>query len=270
MRKSRISQIILRVIAFILLLFVIVIGNENTGLENKVKSFFYGFVEPFEKYKQNKENINLAELSKKDLKEIEKENIEIKEELEKAKAEVNKIEFLKQSINELNEVLGLKSAYTNYETLPAKVVNKTKNGINSYVKINVGEKEGIKEGMTIIYSGGIYGRVFKVFENHSEAQLITDVSSKISVKVGDAKESVILKGDIENSLKLTLIPLDMNILKDTEIYTSGEGGIILPGIYVGKVKEVVIPKNKKDMHATIETRDDIYKVNNVLVLKQKI
>ena len=69
-----------------------------------------------------------------------------------------------------------------------------------------------------------------------------------------------------NTLKLTYIPTEAEIVLEDTIETSGIGGIYPKGIIIGKVKEIGQTKNVTDRYAIIETAVDFSKLETVLVI----
>ena len=66
------------------------------------------------------------------------------------------------------------------------------------------------------------------------------------------------------------IPTNADLVLEDKIETSGLGGIYPKGIAVGKIKEIIETKNITDRYAIIETSVDFSKLENVLVITNKI
>jgi len=225
---------------------------------NKEKVSFLEYIsknitKPFVNYKTFKENEQMADLDGVKYQELKDKLKEQQKELEQKKLELRQIEILNSKIAELTEMLNLKNRYN----------------LEEVVTINVGKNQGIKEGMAVVYSGGLYGKVISVNETTSIVKRIIDITSKVSVQIGTIKQSMILEGNEEKNPKVTRIDDGIKIVKGMEVVTSGESDVLPKGIYIGRVSEVVVPPNKIDTYAKVELPENLKEVKNIMVLKNK-
>ena len=134
--------------------------------------------------------------------------------------------------------------------------------------INVGEKDGIKENMTVIADEGLVGHVISVTDHTAKVQTIIDTATAVTSTISTTKDTIIVQGTLENSgeLKATYIPTDATVLQGDNVETSGLGGIYPKGIHIGTIKEVYNTKNPTDRYATVETAVDFSKLATVLVI----
>ena len=165
--------------------------------------------------------------------------------------------------------VNLKDKYTEYETMPAYIINKDISNYSDTMIINVGSKDGINVNMTVISDQGLVGHIISVTESTAKVQTIVDTASTLSCLVTTSRDALIARGTIsENStLKATFIPTQATILEGDKIETSGLGGIYPKGIHIGTIKQVVNTKNITDRYAIIQTAVDFSKLETVLVIK---
>ena len=90
--------------------------------------------------------------------------------------------------------------------------------------------------MAIGVPGTIAG-IFEVYEKYSRVLLISDINSKIPVRVGESNIKAIISGN--NTTKIDLLYLKENLsFNDNDlVYTSGDGGYFNPGIPVGILRK---------------------------------
>ena len=176
---------------------------------------------------------------------------------------------IKSENNTLKEYVNLKDKYTEYETLPAYIINKDITNYSETMIINIGAKDGIKINMPVISDQGLVGHIISVTENTSKVQTIIDTSSTTSCVITTSRDMMIARGTLESNatLKATFIPTEATILEGDKIETSGLGGIYPKGIHIGTIKKVVNTKNITDRYALIETAVDFCKLETVLVIK---
>ena len=130
----------------------------------------------------------------------------------------------------------------------AKISVDTKSTFTKSIIVNVGKNKNIQIGQAAATSKGLVGSVIEVFENYSRILLITDINSKIPVRVGKKKIKAILSGKNKKKLEFTYFQ-DNQIINENEIvFTSGDGGYFNSGIPIGTTrikngKTYVIPTN---------------------------
>ena len=265
MKNNKIVNIIISLIVFVILLVIIILSNMNKEKVSFLEYISKNITKPFVNYKTFKENEQMADLDGVKYQELKDKLKEQQKELEQKKLELRQIEILNSKIAELTEMLNLKNRYASIEGVVGKVIEESKNNLEEVVTINVGKNQGIKEGMAVVYSGGLYGKVISVNENTSIVKRIIDTTSKVSVQIGTIKQSMILEGNEEKNPKVTRL----KIVKGMEVVTSGESDVLPKGIYIGRVSEVVVPPNKIDTYAKVELPENLKEVKNIMVLKNK-
>ncbi|MEI2685554.1 MAG: rod shape-determining protein MreC [Cypionkella sp.] len=103
------------------------------------------------------------------------------------------------------------------------------------VLLNVGERDGIRDGWATMDGIGLVGRISGVGRQTSRVILLTDSSSRVPVTVQPSGQRAILSGD--NS---TIPPLDFlengdEVRPGDQVFSSGDGGVFPAGLLVGSV-----------------------------------
>ena len=245
MYRKKKTGIIGIIITIIILIFLVVITNTDIAKMSYVENIVSTLVMPI----QN----GLTYLKKK--------NSELEQSL-------REYEIVKSENDTLKEYMNLKDKYKDYTTMPAYVINKDISNYSNTVVINVGEKDGIKENMTVIADEGLVGHVISVTDHTAKVQTIIDTATAVTSTISTTKDTIIVQGTLENSgeLKATYIPTDATVLQGDNVETSGLGGIYPKGIHIGTIKEVYNTKNPTDRYATVETAVDFSKLATVLVI----
>ena len=259
MKNNKIVNIIISLIVFVILLVIIILSNMNKEKVSFLEYISKNITKPFVNYKTFKENEQMADL----------DGVKYQELKDKLKEQQKELEQKNSKIAELTEMLNLKNRYASIEGVVGKVIEESKNNLEEVVTINIGKNQGIKEGMAVVYSGGLYGKVISVNENTSIVKRIIDTTSKVSVQIGTIKQSMILEGNEDKNPKVTRIDDGLKIVKGMEVVTSGESDVLPKGIYIGRVSEVVVPPNKIDTYAKVELPENLKEVKNIMVLKNK-
>ncbi len=103
------------------------------------------------------------------------------------------------------------------------------------VLLNVGERDGIRDGWATMDGIGLVGRISGVGQRTARVILLTDSNSRVPVEVQPSGQKAILSGD--NSM---LPPLDFlehpdQIQPGDRVVTSGDGEVFPAGLLVGSV-----------------------------------
>ncbi len=200
---------------------------------------------------------------------LEEENKELKEKNSELEQSLRELEIVKSENSTLKEYVNLKDKYTDYESIPAYIIQKDISNYSEVMVINVGSNDGIEINMPVISDQGLVGHIISVTEKTSKVETIIDTASTISCVISSSRDMMIARGMLNenSSLKATYIPTEATVLEGDKVETSGLGGIYPKGIQIGTIKQVVTTKNITDRYAIIETAVDFSKLETVLVIK---
>ena len=180
---------------------------------------------------------------------------------------LRELEIIQAENLTLKEYVNLTEQYKNYKTVPAYIINKDTSNYSSVFVINVGEKSGVKENMTVIAAEGLVGHVISVTSDTAKIQTLIDSSNIVSATLENSKDNVICRGTLEaNSLKATYISTDTVLTEGEKLYTSGMGGIYPKGIYIGTIEKINETKNITDRSFITHTGVDFKNLETVLVI----
>lgn len=168
------------------------------------------------------------------------ENIVLKNEIKLLRMNYMDLKYLKKEHERLNNLLELKN--TSFGNLiTAEVLVQYPENYFVEFNINKGENHGVKKDLPVITILGskwvLIGRIGKVFKDFSKVVLITSADFRCAVDVEESYRGVI-KGNNNWMLKLDYISPDADITEGDEVYTSGTGGILPGGLFVGNIVTV--------------------------------
>lgn len=208
---------------------------------------------------------NIAALS-----EAQKENEELKAEVESLKLEINMMQQDTYEIDEFKELMDLQDQYKEYEMTGANVIAKDSgNWFHSFV-IDKGSKDGIEEDMVVLAQGGLAGIVTQVGSHSAKVMSIINDDSNITAMSMSTKESCMVSGDLEvyesGRLRIMYVDKDSNISSGDKIVTSNISTKYLPGILIGYVDELSIDNNNLTRSGTLIPCVDFSNLDTVLVV----
>ena len=182
----------------------------------------------------------------------------------------------------LREMLELSAKYP--ENIRAEVVSR--DGIASgwlkTVRIDKGERDGVKRYAPVVNANGLVGRVFETSHRTADVLLLADPNSSVSCYVeregiathgvltgsgfGSSQNSFVLTG-IAKPLTVDFLDKDIEIRKGDKILTSGLGGLFPRGLPVGEVTDAAEAPSGLYKTARIAPYADFKTVSLVFVLQ---
>lgn len=193
--KTGIVGIIITVIILILLVFL---SNIKAGSLSYIENAFSAVFMPLQSgytYLKNKISGNSSFFT--NMEELKAENENLKQKASKLEQDLRELEIIKAENATMKEYLGLTEKYADYESVPAYIISKDISNFSSTFVINVGEKDGIKNNMTVISDEGLVGHIISVTDNTSKVQTIIDSGSAVTANLSNNGESIICRGSLE-------------------------------------------------------------------------
>lgn len=103
------------------------------------------------------------------------------------------------------------------------------------VLLNVGARDGIKDGWATMDGIGLVGRISGVGKQTSRVILLTDSNSKIPVTVQPSGQNTIMSGDNSDLPPLEFVEDADEVRPGDRVISSGDGGVFPAGLLVGTV-----------------------------------
>lgn len=258
------------IITIIFLIILVVLSNLDLENLNSVENIFSTLVMPIQNgltYIKNGLAGNDSFFT--DINNLKAENEELKNKNNKLETDLRELEIIKAENTSLKEYMKMTEKYSEYETVPAYIINKDISNLSRIIVINAGLKDGIDKNMTVISEAGLVGHVISVTDNTAKVQTIIDPSSTVSSTVSTSRDGILVRGILEDkkTVKATFIPAEATLVQGDSVETSGMGGIYEKGIHIGAIKDIVSTKNITNRYAIIETAVDFEKIETVLVIR---
>jgi rod shape-determining protein MreC len=205
---------------------------------------------------------------------------EVREELKKTRAKLQKYESMAEDMGEikrendrLRDLLGMKGR-VEYDSIPASVISKDPDNWFRTIIINKGSTDGIRENMPVIaYQGGqkaVVGRIIEVRRSISRIAPIISPDVRIGVKLQESRFPGLLRGYSGNSnlCKMDYISRAAFIKFGDIIITSGQGGVFPPGLIVGTVIKSYTLESSAYQRAMVKPIIDYDLVEDVFIIRK--
>jgi len=105
------------------------------------------------------------------------------------------------------------------------------------VLLNVGERDGIRDGWATMDGIGLAGRISGVGRTTSRVILLTDSNSRIPVTVQPSGQRALLSGDNSSAPPLEFLEKPDLVRPGDRVVSSGDGGVFPAGLLVGQVAQ---------------------------------
>lgn len=119
--------------------------------------------------------------------------------------------------------------------ITARVVADGRGPFVKSVLVNAGARDGAAKGQAVVAWGSLVGRVTEVGEHSARVLILTDLNSRIPVTVEESRTRAILTGDNSARPSLQYLSETALVRPGQRIVTSGHGGVLPPGLPVGRV-----------------------------------
>lgn len=205
----------------------ILVERARTAVSDAVTPILRVMAEPAAAISQFVDNIQ-------ELSAIRRENSELRE----VNARLLQWQAVAQKLeNENRQLRGLLGTVTEPEAraVSARVVADSGGAFAQSILITAGSRNGIAKGQAVVTGEGLVGRVTHAGYRSARVLLITDINSRIPVRVGEAGDRAILAGDNSPRPQLIYLGVKSAVAPGDRVVTSGDAGAFPPGLPVGRV-----------------------------------
>jgi len=116
-----------------------------------------------------------------------RENEQLRDEVEKYKAQLAAEQGAQQRVRDLESALGLRQSRPDDQLTAANVIAEEPSGLKKAVAIDRGLNDGLSEGMVVLSrNGSLIGTISRVYKDFAWVRLLTDPDSAINAQVNSA------------------------------------------------------------------------------------
>jgi rod shape-determining protein MreC len=204
-------------------------------------------------------------MEKKTINDMEIEIGKLKKENLKMKANLQRIDVLENEVTRLRSIKA--EAIKKIKNIKiAEVLQRDVIPNKKSIKVNIGLKDNIKMGQTIMGVNGLIGQVVEINSFTSKVLLITDSSSNVPAIIARTGQQVIVKGASQtNMMEIAFVKNEADIQKGDLVVTSGLAKRFIPSIKVGRVKDIVKNEGERFSSINLIPSESINDINEVIV-----
>ena len=149
----------------------------------------------------------------------------------------------------------------------AEVIGCSGSGWDSYLVIDRGRAEDVRQKDVAVTADGVVGQVYAVAEHTARVIPITDPASAVAARIRRSRETGILKGRGPWECDMCYLAPDADVRVGDEVLTAGTGGVYPKGLRVGLVSAVAEAPHPPEKIATVRPAAKLWRVEEVLVLR---
>jgi len=187
--------------------------------------------------------------------EIAAENQRLRAEIETFRIQAMRAPELAREIDRLTALLDLRRSGTDWLWLEARIIGHDPSNLMRVATIDRGENDGVTEGMTVMTSQGLVGRIHQRGRTASRVLLISDATSRVNAIVQRSRARGVVNGVRgpagEAGLHLKDVPQGESLAAGDRLVTSGLGGIFPSGVLIGTIAEVQPRPTEMSLEATV-------------------
>ncbi|MEM8555136.1 MAG: rod shape-determining protein MreC [Pseudomonadota bacterium] len=105
------------------------------------------------------------------------------------------------------------------------------------VLVNIGSRDGVRDGWAAMDGIGLVGRISGVARNSARVVLLTDSNSSVPVLIEPSGQKALLKGDDTVAPSIAFLETVDLVQPGDRVVTSGAGGVLPPGLLVGHLAQ---------------------------------
>lgn len=193
------------------------------------------------------------------------ENIKLNRELELLKQRLIEQEELLKENQRLKALLSFKER-SSFTLISARVIMRSIDSWSSFIVIDRGKKDNLKENLAVISAGGLVGRVVEAGSSTSKVLLLNDPQLCVSAIVQDSREQGLVCGTLENYLVMRYLDEDVDIKVKDRVLTAGLTEVFPKGILIGEITQIKKDPLQGTLYVRIKPAVDFNKLEEVMVI----
>ncbi|MCW5850412.1 MAG: rod shape-determining protein MreC [Anaerolineae bacterium] len=212
---------------------------------------------------------------------LQAENAELRQEVARLSVDNVRLSEAASENERLRAALGYKQANPSLQILGADVIQRGAEGFaagrvvsrdpSSYLAvltINLGKRDGMRDGLPVVTPEGLVGRLKGVGERTAQVLLITDASSSVNALITRTRVTGVVQGTGEGKLLLRYVEQGADLKPGDLVYTSGLGGAFPPLQLIGQVVAVRQKDIELFQEADVRPIVDFSRLEQILVITQ--
>lgn len=157
--------------------------------------------------------------------------------------------------------------WTAGKTALARIIGSGPSNQERTAFLDKGKADGLEEGMVVVSSEGLLGRLVHVTAGSSKVLFLADPQHSVGARLTGSGETGVVTGRGGGQPRFELIDPSTTVRKGEEVVTSGHGGgVYPPGIPIGRVTSIRSSRDGLTLTALLQPFVDFSRLDFALVL----
>lgn len=195
------------------------------------------------------------------------ENAGLHQQLNEREATIAKLRQVENENVTLRQDLRFAQTHPELRLVPAAVIGYSPISVDQSLTINVGTKNGLKEGQAVVSQGFLIGKIKHITDSTAEVWLLANRNLVTPVRLTGSQTTGILSGGIQGMV-ISDIPVDTKIETGELVVTSNLEGLYPAGIAIGSVQEIISRQEEIFQTVRINSPINVSGINQVFVAIQ--
>jgi len=166
------------------------------------------------------------------------ENELLKFDIDRLKADLQRLDFLDQENNQLKNLLEVKNS-KKFKTEAVSIIYSRFDPFNQKIIIDGGQNKDFQAGQPVIDALGLVGQISNVFPETSEVTLLIDKRMSVPIQIQRNGLRAITNGDGQSEMILiSYLPSSVDVIQGDIVRTSGIDTIYPEGLAVAEIVEI--------------------------------
>ena len=166
------------------------------------------------------------------------ENEILKLDMDRLKADLQRLDFIDQENDQLKNLLEVKNAHK-FKTEAVSIIYSRFDPFNQKIIIDGGQNKNFQAGQPVIDALGLVGQISSVFPETSEVVLLIDKKMSVPIQIQRNGLRAITNGNGQNEMiTLSYLPHTVDVIQGDILKTSGIDTIYPEGLAVAEVIEI--------------------------------
>jgi rod shape-determining protein MreC len=198
------------------------------------------------------------------LRSVERENAELKQQLESVQVELQEQRALADRARGLQQLLDLRDR-SKLKTMAAEIIASSASPDFQTLTLDKGRNYGLRTDMAVIANDGVVGRIVVPSGRAAKVQLLIDRNAAAGALVERSRAQGVAKGTGDSRLLLEFVSETADVAVGDLVVTSGIEGIFPKGFTIGRV-DVVEKTGPAYKRITVKPAVDFSRLEEVLVV----
>ena len=258
-----ITRFITHGVLFVFCIVLMLAGKADITMMNSARSVLTGLVVPIVDivsvpFRAGRAMLdNMAAVAN-----LREENLRLQDDVERLRQWRRKAEILQSENRQLRSVSNV-AIPEDTTPISARVIAVNADSFAHSVMVNVGEMAGIKKGNAAVTTAGLVGIVVDSGAKHAQILLITDINAMIPVILSLSSWPGATVGQNSKQLQLRFLATEAVPQLGELVQTSGHGGVLPPGIPVGRIAGI------NNRRISIQPVADLERLSFITILTTK-